>query len=293
MQKFDKVDGCPGAIMLFEMGCPGRGSIANNKTIIRKTMSKILLNLIESIPRLSKANIFSWAAPVISFGDHTQSKVATLGLNPSNLEFVKNKKELDGRERRFHTLKSLGIINWEAIKEKHLQLIQDSCRKYFFGNPYVQWFNPLDELIKGTKSSYFDKTNQACHLDLVPYATECKWSKLNAEQQKLLLETCKDTLGILLRESPIRLLIINGNGVVRVLKKVFDVDFKEKIMPDWFLARKGGVGRSYKGIIKKISGVELNRDLLVLGFNHNIQRSHGITNKIKKAIGDWIKKEAE
>ena len=55
-----------------------------------------------------RAAVIRWGSPVPSFGDLTKSDVATLGLNPSNKEFVDNSgNELSGSERRFHTLKSL------------------------------------------------------------------------------------------------------------------------------------------------------------------------------------------
>jgi hypothetical protein len=263
-------------------------------------MSQILLNLIKSLENLSLSNagIIPGAAPIPSFGDHTRSKVATLGLNPSDREFFgKDKKELEEQKRRFHTLASLGISGWAEVKDKHLRSIQDSCREYFFRpNPY-QWFKQLDDLIVETQNSYYDQTNQACHLDLVPYATEGKWSKLEPKQRKLLLKTTSDFLGLLLRESSIRLLIINGNGVVKEFEKMLSPGEKleKKEMPDWTLPRKRGkdvLGYSYKGTVKKLAGIELNRDLLVLGFNHNIQNGRGVA-KVKKAIGDWIKKEAE
>ena len=59
---------------------------------------------------LVKANVIPWSSPVISFGDLSRARVATLGLNPSNREFVDDAGiELDGPSRRFPTLRSLKL----------------------------------------------------------------------------------------------------------------------------------------------------------------------------------------
>src|SRR6266446_6786884 len=71
----------------------------------------ILPNLIERLddPLVKAAKVIPWSCPVPYFGDLSQSIVATLGLNPSNREFVDGSEiELDGPTRRLHTLKSLG-----------------------------------------------------------------------------------------------------------------------------------------------------------------------------------------
>src|SRR5690348_5636215 len=64
-------------------------------------------------PIVSENEVIHWGCPVPSFGNLSTAKIATLGLNPSNREFVdKNGRELDGVHRRFHTLNSLGLSKW-------------------------------------------------------------------------------------------------------------------------------------------------------------------------------------
>jgi hypothetical protein len=43
---------------------------------------------------LAEAGVIPWSSPVLSLGDVTMARVATLGLNPSNREFVDG----DGKE---------------------------------------------------------------------------------------------------------------------------------------------------------------------------------------------------
>jgi len=259
-------------------------------------MSKTLPDLIQ---RLDSSNTFkdiiafNWA-PIPAFGDHTRAKVATLGLNPSNLEFVDNNgKELDGSQRRFHTLKSLEISEWSEVQKVHLQLITDSCKNYFSRNPYNFWFKPLNEIIAGLNASYYNYT--ASHLDLVPYATTVKWAKLSSHQRGSLLEFAGDSLGLILRESPIRLLIVNGQGVINNLQKVSGVIFQREPKTKWALSRNGNkkvMGYSFKGVMKMISKIDLNKEVFVLGFSHNIQSSFGVTGKVRKEIQNWVSKTA-
>jgi len=241
---------------------------------------------------LLSTDVIPWSSPIPSFGNLSKSKVATLGLNPSNREFVDTKGvELESKNRRFHTLKSLDLSHWSEVDEEHLKMITDSCYKYFLRNPYDSWFKSLDYLISGTKTSYYDKSSNACHLDLIPYATKLKWSGLSSWQRTLLLEIAGDTLGRLLRESPVQILILNGKKVVDSLQQISDVNLQKKKIPSWTLPRKSGVGvegHSFIGIIKEISGIKLKRNIKVLGFNHNIQSSFGVTNRIKASIRNWI-----
>ena len=67
-------------------------------------MDTTLSNLLERLaaPGMSSTNVIRWSSPVPSFGDLSRSRVATLGLNPSNREFVDpDGQELSGAERRF------------------------------------------------------------------------------------------------------------------------------------------------------------------------------------------------
>ena len=257
-----------------------------------------LANLISRLddPALSEANVISWGSPIPSFGDLSRSKVATLGLNPSNREFVDAEgNELDGGARRFHTLRSLGIEKWtEATYGQH-QLILETCCHYFSRNPYDGWFKSLDRIISGTTFSYYDDTSHACHLDLIPYATACKWTELNATQRSALLTLVGDTLGILLKKSCISILVLNGKSVVENLENMTNTSFNAIEMPDWVLPRRDGIGVmgvAYTGTVNEIGGIKLGREIHVLGYNHNIQSSFGVTTRVKEAIRDWITESA-
>jgi hypothetical protein len=260
--------------------------------------SNQMLNLIERLnnPSLFEASVIPWGSPIASFGDISNSKIATLGLNPSNREFVDEKgNELKGGQRRFHTLNSLGLDSWSEAKDKHLTLIAELCDEYFSRNPYDGWFKRLDYIISGTSMSYYFPSGEACHLDLIPYATALKWAELGQQHQDLLLELTSDSLGLLLKSSSIKMIVLNGQTVVENLEKISGISLKRTHMPSWTLPRKSGEGvhgYSYTGTINKIGNVKLKNEILVLGFNHNIQSSFGVTSQVQTSIRNWVTRKS-
>ena len=192
-------------------------------------MQKTLLISIEKLSNLSLSEkcVIPWSCPVPSFGNIYESELATVGLNPSNREFVDREgKELNEADRRFHTLNSLGLRCWSDACIEQLSMIEESCTKYFLRNPYNKWFKDLDDLISGTSASYYTCSSAACHLDLIPYATACKWTDLSSQQRASLLNASADILGLLLRDSPVKLLVLNGKAVVDNLERLSGQEFR-------------------------------------------------------------------
>jgi hypothetical protein len=202
-------------------------------------------------------------------------------------------EELSGEERRFPTLSSLHIEAWSEVSALHLEEIVRSCREYFQENPYSQWFGRLNKVISLTNSSYYGGIFRACHLDLIPYATSCKWNELKARQRSKLFEVSKDTLGRLLRGTPVRLLVLNGTSVVEKFSEIVDINLKEERKPEWALPRKNSsdvMGYAYTGEVCTVSGISLGHRVCVVGFNHNIQGSFGVTQEVTQSIREWIGK---
>jgi hypothetical protein len=137
----------------------------------------------------------------------------------------------------------------------------------------------------------------ACHLDLIPFATSCKWGELTSEHKQNLLAVSGDALGRLVRDSPLQVLILNGSSVVSHFQNLCDSTFTSTPRREWELPRPkesgaGVAGYAYHGSIKVLAGVPLGRDVAVLGFNHNIQGSFGVTREVKALIRRWISKKA-
>ena len=157
-------------------------------------------------------HIVEGSTPVVAFGDPGRAGVATLGINPSANEFVANGTLLTGDARRLATLSSLGATTNTALTDLQVQTLVAECATYFHRNPYTRWFGILDDVLRaGLDVSYFDDT--ACHLDLVPWATDPAWSKLPIPaQQRLLADGVPHLLSQLRREN-IRLVVVNGKAV--------------------------------------------------------------------------------
>jgi len=257
-------------------------------------MHTALTTLIDRLdsPAVSGTDVIRWGSPVPSFGDLSTSRVATLGLNPSNREFVdESGGELQGPFRRFHTLGSLGLDSWAEADVRHMRLILESCRTYFLANPYDRWFKRLDQVLSGARVSFYDTSSRACHLDLIPYATQRKWTELTSRQRSSLLAVAADTLAVLLRDSPVRILILNGSSVVEKFQEISAIRLDRQQMFGWTLNRQpkpGVIGLAYSGVVDTLSGIRMPHEILVLGYNHNLQSSFGVTNEVILAIRQWV-----
>jgi hypothetical protein len=53
------------------------------------------------------------------------------------------------------------------------------------------------------------------------------------------------------------------------------------------------MGVAYKGVVSAVSGIKLPHEILVLGYNHNLQSSFGVTNEVIFAIRDWISRAVD
>jgi hypothetical protein len=253
--------------------------------------------------RLSGTNVIRWGSPVPVFGDSETATVATLGLNPSNREFVDELgRELEGQARRFHTLASLGLANWYSADARHLSLVVQSCKHYFQRNPYDRWFRKLESVIEGTGASYYCRkealalpVRSACHIDLIPFATHSKWINLTSRQRSRLMNRSSFALGTLLRNSSIRVLILNGQTVVDHFEAMCGIQLEREEHPEFTLPRQTGSsvrGIGYRGAVRVVGDTHLDHDLAIIGYNHNIQSSYGVTQRSMTAIRNWLRAEA-
>jgi len=237
-------------------------------------------------------DVIEWGCPVPSFGDLSSAQVATVGLNPSNREFVDHLgQELAGEFRRFHTLASLGLSSWLDADARHLRPILVSCQQYFARNPYDTWFKRLEFVVSGAGASFYGPTSNACHLDLIPFATMRKWTELTTRQRSLLLSIAADTLALLLRDSPVRVIVLNGRSVVDHFQSVAGLRLDQEQIPGSTLRRAtkpdvGGYG--FRGTVSSLSGIPLQHEILILGYNHNLQSSFGVTRGVIDAIRTWL-----
>ena len=237
-----------------------------------------------------------WAPPVLAFGNPVTSKVATLGLNPSNLEFMDGDgNQLLAPYNRFESLATLEARDWNDVAKRGVCRIWESCEDYFYRNPYDQWFRRIERVLVGTGASYYTRIGEtACHLDLVPFATSMKWSALSANQRSELIQLGVPSLVRTIKASDIRVLVLNGSGVVKEFNKLLGTKpLKTRQMPSWSLQSGRVVGIAHVGRVSKLGEIALDRELLVLGYNHNIQSSFGVTKDVVSRIATWITHSAD
>lgn len=242
---------------------------------------------------LGRLYVMDWCAPVPFFGNLLSSDVATVGLNPSSSEFVGHGGQpIRGMERRLPSLLSLRIGHWEGCTDTHIRSIRQECLEYFTRNPYDRWFRRLDRIVAGANASFYPGgARPACHLDLVPFATKRKWGALPSAVRSELLSLGANSLGRLINSSRIRVLLLNGSSVATAMGQLEGLTLARERVPDWDLPRASGrpvPGYRYEGIATSLAGVTLDRPITVVGYNHNIQSSFGISNDLVAKLTDWF-----
>jgi len=78
---------------------------------------------------------------------------------------------------------------------------------------------------------------------------------------------------------------------VEHFERVASINLQRATIRGWTLKRDVGpgvAGIAYTGVVRAVGGTRLRRDIHVLGFNHNIQSSFGVTTQVTEAIRDWI-----
>jgi hypothetical protein len=252
----------------------------------------VTAEVVDRLDRMDDSRVLQWGCPVPYFGSILTARVATVGINPSNREFMDALgQELRGKDQRLPTLDSLGISTWADADSHHLRTILAACTLYFNRNPYDRWFQVLENILTGIRVSYYGAEASACHLDLVPYATLTKWGSLSPPERDRLIRESQDVLGLFLRDSRIEMLILNGQSVVDQFAKVAQIRLSQLSHGGWTLPRSSGSGIqgvAYAGMVDRLGGVDLGRSVTVVGYNHNLQSSFGVTGVAMIAIREWI-----
>ena len=87
------------------------------------------------------------------------------------------------------------------------------------------------------------------------------------------------------------MLILNGSTVIHNFQRVAESLLQPKEVSDWDLPRQNMSpvkGVAYKGAVRSVAGISLDRELQVIGFNHNLQSSFGVSNRVMSAIRKWV-----
>jgi hypothetical protein len=211
----------------------------------------------------SGACVVSGSTPVIAFGDYRKATVATLGLNPSLREFIdRDGRELAGGSRRLETLASVGSTDLAGAPIDAIRRVFDACIGYFQRNPYREWFDQLEAVLKPLGASFY--AGSACHLDLVQWATDPTWGKLNDSAKRALAQDDLPFLMEQVRQSNFRLMLLNGRSVVEVFQQATNgVPHPTAVQAP----NEGNNSRYYEG--------RLSSGLQVVGWSINLQSFRG------------------
>ena len=168
-------------------------------------------------PIPADSHVVPCSTPVVAFGNARTATVATLGLNPSSLEFLdRNGLELVGSARRLATHQSLGVSDLANAPAYVIEQVLHDCDSYFQRKPY-HWFDDLEQVLQGCKASYYD--GSACHLDLVQWATKPTWGNLSKELKDNLIDADAGFLRQQLTNESVKLLMANGKSVIDQLRR--------------------------------------------------------------------------
>lgn len=233
--------------------------------------------LIERVgrPPPAGAYVVPGSTPVVAFGNARVATVATLGLNPSRVEFLDRAgNELPEPRRRLETLRSLGVASLAGALDATVARVVAGCDSYFQRNPYWQWFRPLEELLAPLGASYAAGT--ACHLDLVQWATDPVWGQLPPLTRQRLVGDDAAFLQRQLGEEHIRTLLLNGAGVVATFAAAYGVSLRQV---------REVADRKVR--CKVVAGVG-PRGLAVVGWSTNLQSGFGVTRELRRMLAEAV-----
>ena len=224
-------------------------------------------------PAPADSGVVPGSTPVVSFGNAQTATVATLGLNPSRVEFLdRSAQELVGSSRRLATHRSLGTSDLTNAPLDVIGRVIDDCNGYFQRNPYRNWFGQLEPIVKAIGASYYN--GSACHLDLVQWATDPTWGNLQpASLRKRLLAADAPFLIEQLRNENIRMLLVNGMGVLHQLRHIISADLQAV---DPIIGLGHHDTRMFVGtIFDRVN---------VVGWSTNIQSSFGVSTELRDEL---------
>ena len=146
--------------------------------------------------------------PVVAFGNAHTARIATLGLNPSYIEFEDDYVAAGFGDLRYAPDSTIG------------EILQDQYE--YFQRKQYRWFKPLGTILNETHASY--KDGSAASLDLVQWATKPVWSKLSVTVRRKLLNQDVPFLAQQLQHENFHTLLVNGSGVSKVLQSHFQLE---------------------------------------------------------------------
>jgi hypothetical protein len=162
--------------------------------------------------------------PVVSFGDISRARIATISINPSHREFVDSKGALlaPGKKRLVDRESLAGAFERELTKQD-AQAVLDGCNSYFTHGKTYGWFKTMQAAALDPFNIHY-ASGSACHLDLVQWATYPIWRDLSNAQRQQLLQEDSSFLAHQLKSHTFSLVLMNGQQVVSQLTEAGIID---------------------------------------------------------------------
>jgi hypothetical protein len=227
------------------------------------------------------APIVQGSTPVVAFGDCTTARVATLGINPSYEEFQDSTGQiLKGNGKRLVDHETLGGDFRLGLSESQAEKVVAGCSTYFSKRPF-DWFDEIERVVLKPNGVNY-RSGEACHLDVIQWATNPIWSKIpNQKECSSLLESDSEFLKFQITSQGYDFIFLNGNTVIKQIKSLNLV----KLRHSGFTPFGHGLRRSQLWL------GELGNTKFI-GWNLNIQR-HETTPSNKEALSEWITKQIQ
>lgn len=231
----------------------------------------------ERLRREPSASTVPGTLPVLFFGDLLRAEVATVGLNPSDQEYLDRRGALlTGAKQRFATLTSLDADSRASLTDEQADEAVEWMRSYYdHGKPVYGWFGALARVAEGLGASF--QSGTATHLDLVQEATDPTWSKLPWGERESLLRADLAFLEWQIRAFPLRAVICTSKTVGVHVRSRLGVHVQE----EGELARiKWWVG----------SAIVDGRRVGFAGWNYPLARPTGLGREGEVMLGELIAK---
>lgn len=202
---------------------------------------RVIQRAMEPYPNIKELVAFS--TPVVSFGNPSDARVVTVGINPSSLEFQaagKGKRLLVLDKKRLIDTELLGVQNPKNLTREQAVRVINGCYSYFGEkkNPY-DWFDHLNLNINSYfKANYHD--GSAAHLDLVQWATDPVWGGITSEVTKeTLLKADVEFLRYQTNLKKYEVIFLNGKSVFEQLTSNGIIEASPKGDPIPYVTKSG------------------------------------------------------
>ena len=84
---------------------------------------------------------------------------------------------------------------------------------------------------------------------------------------------------------------MNGATVAKQLEELAGMKWARTTIEEWRLHRRSGrhvAGVGFQGSFSMIGTTPIGREIAVVGYNHNLQSSYGVTAEAKEHIKAWV-----